>query len=129
MTHTQVESIPRVARLQFEAVEVYAENWQVDYELILPLGEVDCRGTYDHEGRKTRPKSHRHVWLDKDNNRHIPMGRTKVGTSNPNYPFNGNKIDLPFRDGAHCSWDNEKLNLPIYYTVGGNSYLLTEGNL
>lgn len=114
------------AYLHFEATPV-RDGIQVDYELVLPLGEVDCRGTFDHKG-KMRPKNHRIVWLDKANNKRIPMGRTNVGTTSDNYPFNSwnrDEIDLPFRDGAHCSWDNEKLGgLQIIYTANGKHYLL-----
>jgi hypothetical protein len=91
---------------------------QTDYDLCVPLGEVDCRGTFDHKGTK-RPKSHRIVWLDKDNIKHLPMGRTMIGTTNRDYPFDfldKDHINLPFRDGAHASWDNERLGgLPMFF--------------
>lgn len=127
MKHTLLESLPTDrAYLHFEAVRVEPEQVQVDYELVIPLGEVDCRGTFDHKGSK-RPKSHRVVWLDKQNNKRIPLGRTMVGASNPNYPFSrfDGEIDLPFRDGVHSSWDNEKLGgLPLIYSTGGKHYTL-----
>lgn len=130
MKATQVTIIPlNKAWLQFHAVRIGPEKVQVDYEMILPLGELDCRGTFDHRGRKKRPVSHRIVWLDSQNCRHIPLGRTTVGTSNQTYPFyrdDSSRIDLPFRDGAHCRWDNEKLGLELYYvTTDGRKYSLT----
>lgn len=126
MKQTAIDSMPREARLQFECVKTGTENYQVDYELVLPLDKVDCRGTFNHKARKTRPKSHRHIWLDSDNCMRIPLGRTKVGSSNPIYPFSPQcgTIDLPFRDGAHAGWDNQKLNLKLYYLVSGKTYLL-----
>lgn len=121
-------SAPPVGRayLRFQATPTH-EGVQVDYDLVVPLKEVDCRGTFDHKGTR-RPKNHRLVWLDKENNKVIPMGRTCVGTTNANYPFNvawPDKIDLPFRDGAHSSWDNEKLGgLDVIYCAAGKHYKL-----
>lgn len=128
-----IKEIPKdKAWLQFCAQRVGPEQVQVDYEMVLPLHEVDCRGKFDHRGAKKRPVSHRVVWLDSANNRHIPFGRTVVGTSNRNYPFYRHqelgelpRIDLPFRDGAHCTWDNEKLGLQIYYVTADAIYKLT----
>ena len=107
MKYTPIEKPPTDrAYLHFEATRTSSNEVQVDYELVLPLREADCRGTFDHRGRKTRPKSHRTIWLDSQNNRRIPLGRTKVGTENKSYPFHDHpawagEIDLPFRDGAH----------------------------
>lgn len=135
MKASPIDKLPNNrAFLHFEAVRTSPENVQVDYEMVLPLGNVDCRGTFDHKGRKSRPVSHRIVWLDQNNNRHIPLGRTKVGTSNQDYPFFRGKpleefIDLPFRDGAHCLWDNEKLgNLEVFYSMGPRVWKLTNDN-
>lgn len=126
MNHQLSTSLPKDrAWLQFSAERLSDEQVQVDYELVIPLGEVDCRGTFDHKGRKTRPKSHRIVWLDPENRKHVPMGRTLIGTSNPIYPFNSfdGSLGLPFRDSAHSSWDNEKLGgLEVYYTFEGKIY-------
>ena len=128
MKYTPVESLPTDrAYLHFDAVQ-WTDGVQVDYELVLPLPETDCRGTFDHKGRKERPKGHKMVWLDSLNNKRIPLGRTKVGSTNPRYPFltfDGH-LDLPFRDGAHCQWDNERLGgLKLFYTINGKHYLLT----
>jgi hypothetical protein len=129
MKHEKIDTLPTdTAYLHFDAVRIHEDKVQVDYELVLPLKEVDCRGTFDHRGRTSRPKSHRHVWLDTLNNRRLPLGRTSVGTTNESYPFSlfDGSIDLPFRDGAHCSFDNEKLKgLPVIYSIGGVHYLLT----
>lgn len=130
MKATQIKTLPTSrAFLHFEAVLSHGENWQVDYELVVPLQETDCRGTWDRDGRKTRPKNHRIIWLDKDNNRRIPMGRTHVGCSNRDYPFfrTEDRIDLPFRDGAHCQWDNDALGgLEVFYSKGGKHWKLTK---
>lgn len=137
MKTEQIASIPlNRAWLQFCATRIGPEKIQVDYELCLPLNEVDCRGTFDHKVKGLRPKSHNRVWLDKNNVRHFPLGRTGVGSTNPDYPFSrhnnpadGPQIDLPFRDGAHCGWDNAKLGLEIYYRLGAIIYhLIPEAN-
>lgn len=128
MKHTKRDSFPASAYLLFSCARTGPNEQQVDYELILPLGEVDCRGTFDRKGRKTYPKNHRLTWLDTDNRLHLPLGRTMIGTGNETYPFsrfNGG-IDLPFRDGVHCGWDNAKLgNLPIYYKTPTGIYELS----
>lgn len=129
MKFTQIASIPRDrAWLQFEAVRLTSEQFQVDYEMVLPLPEVDCRGTFDHKAAKKRPVAHYRVWLDSDNCKRIPLGRTQVSSTNPDFPFHNfqgeTDIGLPFRDGAHASWDNEKLGLQIYYKYGGAIYHL-----
>jgi len=128
MKYSSLEKLPTDrAYLHFEAVRVEPEQVQVDYELVIPLGELDCRGTYDHKGT-VRPKSHRMVWLDKQNNKRIPLGRTMIGTGRKDYPFDSRwpgEIDMPFRDGAHARWDNEKLGgLSLIYTVGDKHYTL-----
>lgn len=132
MDHTPIEKLPTDrAFLHFEAVRETPDRIQVDYELVIPLKEADCRGTFDHKGRKTRPKNHRHVWLDEQNNRRIPMGRTNVGSTNPDYPFSmfDGSLDIPFRDGAHQYWDNEMLGgLPVIYSKDGNHWVLTPKN-
>jgi hypothetical protein len=131
MKYTTIDKLPTDrAYLHFEAARISDQSVQVDYELVLPLGKVDCRGTFDHKGRKTRPKSHRTIWLDALNNRRIPLGRTMIGTGNKSYPFydhpsSAGEIDLPFRDGAHCFWDNEKLGgLPVIYSRGDDHWML-----
>lgn len=132
MKATPINTIMRSkAWLQFHATRISAGEIQVDYELILPLEETDIRGTFDNRAQK-RPESFRSAWLDKDNRRHLPLGRSIIGTSNSIYPFNRyneGEIDLPFRDGAHSYWDNEKLGLELYYiTTDGAIYHLMPDN-
>ncbi len=130
MKYASLAALPTTAYLHFDANRVSDNEVQVDYELVIPLEGADCRGIFDRKGRKTRPKSHRIIWLDAVNSKRIPLGRTKVGTSNLSYPFNSGSaweghIDIPFRDGAHCWWDNQKLgNLPLVYTKDGLHYTL-----
>lgn len=130
MKYEKLESLPTdKAFLHFEVCRLGVEEFQVDYELVIPLTEADCRGTFDHKGAVKRPKSWRMVWLDKANNKRLPLGRCKVGTGNQLYPFSHwdkTQIDLPFRDGAHSGWDNERLGgLPlIYTTTDGQHYRL-----
>jgi len=130
MKYEEIETLPfNKAYLHFEAVKSY-EGYQVDYELVLPLSECDCRGTFDKRGASKRPKSYKSIWLDKQNNKRFPLGRTNVGTDNPEYPFSRHpmyegEIDLPFRDNAHCAWDNEKLGgLQVIYSVRDKHYLI-----
>lgn len=125
--YTPLGSLPTDrAYLHFECVHLHGDQFQVDYELVLPLRKVDCRGTWDHKGRKTRPKTRRHVWLDTANNRRLPLGRTTVGSANPSYPILDSTLTLPFRDGVHSSWDNEKLGgLPVIYTREGKHWTVT----
>ena len=113
------------ARLEFIAEVIDDHNVHVRYELVLPLDEVDCRGTWDHKAAKTPPKHHRMIYLTKANDLRIPLGGTMIGTGGARaYPRirDDGHIDLPFRDGAHCSWDHDKLNLPIYMRGRGLPY-------
>lgn len=130
MKHTKVESLPSDrAFLHFDAAHAGEQKFQVDYELVIPLEEVDCRGTWDHRGRKTRPKNHRIVWLDTLNRRRIPLGRTIIGTNSKTYPFSDfdGSIELPFRDWAHAHWDDQKLGgLRLFYSFGGEYWELTK---
>jgi hypothetical protein len=129
MKFEKVESLPtNKAWLQFTAVRKDAGNVRVYYELILPLRELDCRGTFDNEGFEGPPDEHGMVWLDKSNRRHLPLGGTVVGTGNLKYPFNDyypDQIDLPYRDGAHSGWDSQALgDMPRYYVTSDAIYLL-----
>ncbi len=110
------------AYLHFEAKRL-TNRVQVDYELVLPLGALDMRGTHDHASRG-RPENYEEIWLDSENNKRFPLGRTEIGTSCSDFPGD---IELPFRDNAHAQWDNEKFgnSLPVIYTVGETHYLVT----
>lgn len=129
MKFLEISALPTdKAYLHFEATRIDHEQVQVDYELVIPLMDVDSRGTWDHKGRKTRPISHKIVWLDQGNNKRIPLGRTIVGTNNETYPFDSfhkDEIELPFRDGAHISWDAEKFSdIGMFYSMNGKYYKL-----
>lgn len=128
MKYAKVESIPtEQAWLQFTSRRTGTEEVQVDYELVLPLTQYDCRGVFDDKGASQSPKSHRVVWLDKNNCKRLPLGRTNVGTRNKKYPFSQycDEIDVPFRDGAHALWDSERLGgLKTYYVVGDGFFEL-----
>jgi len=129
MKYSPIDSLPTTrAFLHFEATRTSDHEVRVDYELVIPLTEADCRGTFDRKGRKTRPKNYRAVWLDASNNKRIPLGRTLIGTENKDYPFNPffpKEIDLPFRDSAHLAWDNERLGgLQVFYSMGGKGSVL-----
>jgi hypothetical protein len=57
------------------------------------------------------------VWLDTDNCKRIPLGRTETSGGRDRIWPDGN-IDLPFRDGAHMGWDSEKLGLRKFVIYG-----------
>lgn len=123
MEQTPVTSIPRVARLELTWEHLSDSNHFCFYELVLPLEEADCRGTWDRRPQK-RPmgkNGHTKIWLDKDNCKRIPLGRTGVGTTNLH---RGEDLYTPFRDGAHCQWDAEKLKLPVYVIDGDRMALI-----
>ena len=119
MTTTKIDTIPDAqtkARLEFTYEHTGPEEVLVRYELVLPLNEFDCRGTFDHKPAKAEPKSHRRMYLSKSNCLRMPLGLTRVGTSNANYPFSSfdGSIELPFRDGVHRCWDQDKLGVECY---------------
>ncbi len=123
MTHQEkVTAIPRIARLEMTWTkdDAIGERWTCNYELVIPLGEVDCRGTFDRKPAKRRPISFRMVWLDADNCQRVPMGRTKVtcGRAKGTMTWPDGNIDTPFRDGAHILWDHEKLGLRMFVRCG-----------
>jgi hypothetical protein len=125
----EVSSVPRVARLQFEAVrhvhDTYGEGWQIDYELVLPLITEDCRGTFNQKPNKSRPKNYKLTWLDADNCKRIPLGRSGMypgGKYPDEFPISFGGLLIPFRNGAHMNWDNEHLKLPTYYLANGKAF-------
>ncbi|MCL8385530.1 hypothetical protein [Xanthobacter aminoxidans] len=83
-------------RLQFrwEASTDREYEWVAHYELVLPLGEHDCRR--DREGCENGELA-------------LRIGSTMRGSREtcPN--------DLPYRDGAYSRWDNAALggHLPV----------------
>lgn len=58
----------------------------------------------------------------------IPLGCTKVGTSNQNYPlYQEGELNLPFRDGVHSLLDQEKLGVECYaVTPSGIFHVMRE---
>lgn len=131
MKTAKIDSIPderTKARLEFTCEQTGPEEFTVNYEMVLPLEEADCRGTFDHKASKQRPKNFRMRQLTPDNCFRFQLGGTKVGTSNQQYPFSNlypDGINLPFRDGAHAGWDRAKLGLEIYYRTPTAIYHLT----
>jgi hypothetical protein len=109
-------TVPRIARLELVWTQNDADNWTCNYDLVIPLQEVDCRGTFDHKANK-RPKSHRIAWLDSDNCRRLPMGRTLVGTSH-SPKWDSETLYIPFRDGAHIQWDHKETGLRMFIRWG-----------
>ncbi len=113
-----IASMPRIARLELTWTHDGGERWTCNYELVLPLKEADCRGTFDHKPSKSRPKSHCKIWLDSDNCKRIPLGRTLVTTTAASRVWPDGNIDTPFRDGAHIQWDSETLGLRTFVICG-----------
>jgi hypothetical protein len=83
--------------LQGEQEDMY--NTVCLYTLVLPLRDSDirCEG---EEGAKVRRE-----W-------HALIGATRIGGNTP--LIHGNRVDTPFRDGAHANWDAEKLGLQVW---------------
>ena len=120
ITQNKIDAVPRIARLEltWECLDASACRWVCHYDLVNPLGEVDCRGTFDIKPQK-RPKSFRMVWLDKDNCQRIPMGRTMVTGCRPGtHMWPDGTLYIPFRDGAHMGWDAERLGLRCFVIAG-----------
>jgi hypothetical protein len=84
---------PTAAELRRSSAGHFGEQkWTCDYELVLPLGEHDCR--------RTKKKAEMVVRLS----------RTFMSTGRL-----GNPDSAPFRDGAHAGWDSKALGgLPVY---------------
>ena len=119
ITQKPVISIPRIPRLELVWTQEDENRWTCNYDLVLPLDRLDCRGTFDNKPEKQRPESHRVVWLDADNCKRIPLGRTEItgGKGNSKVSADGH-IDTPFRDGAHIQWDSDKLGLRKFVVCG-----------
>lgn len=112
--------MPRIARLELSWTkdDDSGERWTCNYDLVLPLGEVDCRGTFDQKAQK-RPKAHYRVWLDKDNCKRIPLGRTgSSGKARHTQLWPDGHMNTPFRDGVHIGWDAEQLGLRKFVRCG-----------
>ena len=119
MKATVIQEVPNGnsrAYLLFTYLPIGGHSWLVFYELVLPLEELDIRGTFENpsvESPGDAPDS-RTVYLAKDNSMRLPLGRTEV-TAYEGYPMRGENISLPFRDGAHAQWDRERLGgLAVY---------------
>ena len=121
--------LPTKAFLLFEMKVKIRENFRLIMNLFFLLENFDIRGTRDHKPSKHRPVSYKIRWLDQQNCLHFPLGRTIIETARPNYPFQEDgEIDLPFRNGAHCRWDNERLgNLDVFYRIGLDVFELIKG--
>lgn len=117
----RLETVPRIARLELTWTkdDDSGERWTCNYDMVLPLGEVDCRGTFDQKPARKRPKLHRMVWLDRDNCKRIPLGRTTTnGSRRTTRLWPNGEIETPFRDGAHIQWDSEQLGLRKFVIFG-----------
>lgn len=113
----KITEIPRIARLELIWTQEGDGRWVCNYDLVIPLGEVDCRGTFDQKPQR-RPKSPRVVWLDADNCRRIPMGRTVSTGRRQTRVWPDGTLDIPFHDGAHIQWDSERLKLRKFVRWG-----------
>ena len=76
-------------------------DWIADYELVLPLRELDMR-------RKNGSDVLR-----------VSLGGTEVHTGNPIFPIEvDGSVAIPFRDGAHVKWDAQVLGLEAFAVYG-----------
>ena len=131
MKATAIQNIPTGrsrAYLLFTYLPIDRESWRVLYELVLPLRELDIRGTFGNaavDSPEDTPNG-RTVYLAKDNSMRLPLGRTEV-TAYPGYPMRGENISIPFRDGAHAQWDGQRLGgLAVYAKTPTALYALSE---
>lgn len=86
------------------------------YSLVLSLDRYDIRAErYDDDGNQ----------LDgKNTELSIEIGKT-FSDGEAAKRLRGNRIDTPFRDGAHAQWDSKQLgNLPIYAVADGRAMLV-----
>lgn len=87
------------------------------YSLVMKLREHDIRRErVDDEGND----------LPDVETRSIEMGQTlSTGFAAKRYHVKEDRVDEPFRDGAHAQWDAEQLgNLPVYAVAAGRASLV-----
>lgn len=93
-------------RLQFTWV-AETDDWHDKsclYSLVIPLAHLDIRAE-GKDGKHGVFKEHHAL---------IGCTRSNGGARRPVFP-NPERVDTPFRDGAHAHWDSAALhNLPIY---------------
>ena len=83
-------------RLQLRWLEAGEERWECRYELVLPLRKHDARN-------------------DAGKNHAVIRFSSTIRTSRAAPCTEGNRCDMPFRDGAHARWDAEVFGgMPIY---------------
>jgi hypothetical protein len=87
------------------------------YSLVLGLGEYDVRRERSDDEGNELPDVEEQL---------VQIGRTlSTGKSTKRYDVTVDKIDTPFRDGAHAKWDSKQLGgLPIYAVVGDRAMLV-----
>ena len=81
--------VPRL-EMRWRELDDWGYNWEAQYRLV-----------------------HRHFL---DHLVAIPLGSTKRGGDSP--PMTNEKVDLPFRDGAHIKHDAKALDLPAFVIYG-----------
>lgn len=100
-------------------------EWDCHYELVLPLGEFDCRrDIYDEDGNEVGQRTELVVPF---------KGCTIRGSEHePCWDRHANLwyADAPFRDGAHADWDAAVLGAPPVFVIscGGLAFPLTPKN-
>jgi hypothetical protein len=87
----------------------YPNGYIATYEMVLYEGEealLDCRAN-DEDGRPSQG-------IVK-----VKMGQTKVSGGKTPLNYDGDKLEMPFRDGTHIMRDSIRLgNLPMYVICG-----------
>lgn len=73
-------------------------NWRAEYELVIPVREIDVRS--------------------KDGVFRVKLGGTNVETTQKGFPIEDGKVSVPYRDGAHMKWDAEALGLEAWAVYG-----------
>jgi len=87
-------------------------NWHCTYNLVMVLTPYDIRHTKRNE--------YRGVYAEKK----IKLSTTRVGNQRETMIYPEGRIDTPFRDGAHISWDAAQLKLPCYVVCDGKAQAL-----
>jgi len=87
------------------------------YSLVLNLGKYDIRAERADEKGRTLPNVTTMT---------VRIGGTlSTGTASKRYWEKDDRVDEPFRDGAHAQWDAAQLgDLPIYAVAAGRAMLL-----
>lgn len=115
MSDTKPKS-PRL-QLRYEPDPSREESWLCFYEIVVPLSKHDIRRERYDDDHNRLPDVEEAIFS--------AQGSTRLGYHRPPcYSEKGELFyDPPYRDGAHATWDSEKLGLPIYCVTHDGKYV------